>query len=131
MKEDNWSTGATWTCSGLLLAAGLTPCILFAVATHHLLWATLLLVTLPVALMPSLYLTLFSGRKDLQLYLGSLYIPAGLWVLLWSFIPETHGWVRDSLVASGCFLIALGLIFLFLFLSEYRDKKKRQEAAAG
>ncbi len=118
-RDDNaWSAAATWACFGAMLAGGLTPCVIYATATHRYGWAILFALTLlPAAAVP-VYLTVFAGRRNLRLYAGSLYLVSGLWVLLWSASPDVEGYVRDGLLGSGGFLFLLGLVFVVLYLSE-------------
>jgi hypothetical protein len=101
-----------------MLAAGLAPCVIYAIATHQLAWTSTLVLTLLPAVAVPVYLTLFAGHKNLRLYAGSLFMLSGLWVLLWSISPDTQGYVRDGLLGTGGFLFLLGLLLSLLFLTE-------------
>lgn len=135
MKNDSWSNTATWICSGLLLAAGLTSCVLYTIATHHFFWATMLTLTLFIVIGIPVYLCLFAGYRSLQLLAGSLYIPASLWVVLWSFLPEAQSYIRRGLLTTAAFLFLLGILFIYLFFTNtpapLRRPGRKGEAAIG
>jgi predicted membrane channel-forming protein YqfA (hemolysin III family) len=131
MKNDSWSATATWVCSGLLLAGGLIPCVLYTIATHHFLWAALLTLSLLIVTGIPVYLCLFAGYRSLQLFAGSLYVPAGLWVLLWSLLPEAQTYIKRGLLATGAFLFLLGLLFTYLFFSSRKAAEEGEGAGAG
>jgi hypothetical protein len=131
MKSDSWSNTATWICSGLLLAAGLTSCVLYTIATHHFFWATMLTLTLFIVIGIPVYLCLFAGYRSLQLFAGSLYIPASLWVVLWSLPSEAQGYIRRGLLTTGAFLFLLGILFLYLFFAKGKVAEEDEDAMAG
>ncbi len=129
--DNSWSATATWVCSGLLLAGGLIPCVLYTIATHHFLWATMLTLALCVVVGIPVYLCLFAGHRSLYLFVGSLYLPASLWVILWSLMPEAQSYIRRGLVATGAFLFLLGLLFVYLFFTKGKAAEEDEGAGAG
>ncbi len=131
-RGDNpWSAGATWACCAAVLAGGLTPCAVYAAATHRYGWAAAFALTLAVVAAVPLCLTVFAGRRSLRLFSGSLYLLSGLWILLWSASPDVEGYVLEGLLGTGGFLFLLGLLLTVIYLTEGAPAKGGPAARRG
>jgi uncharacterized paraquat-inducible protein A len=102
----------------VIALAGLAICLLYLSGTGKTAWFILFLVlVLCAVLLPAI---LMLKRRNLALLIAALYVPFGIWSLLFYFAPGVH-WAFNKVTSWGaiCFL-GIGLFSLYIFL---RDKR--------
>lgn len=103
----------------LVSAAAFTLCVLYLLGTGKAPWfGVLLAATFLLAAVPSLVL---SRWRNISLLAASLYLPLGLWALLWYLAPGVNWQMGDTMAWGGASFFALGSLGLYLF---FRDRMK-------
>ncbi len=115
-----WNTKVAWVGLALLLAAGMTPSLLFGYFTSRVYIGYIMAFTLvPVLCIPA-YIVIFRGMRNLQLNQAILYSLLGPWLLAWSFLPGVDAVQGRILLWFGGAATALGLGFMAVTLYSIR-----------
>lgn len=98
--------------------AGLALTILYLAGVGNFAWFLfLIMVMVGVVVIPSLMLL---KRRNLSLFLASLYLPLGIWVYLWYLAPGIN-WDRGKMTLWGAFaFLSVGLLATYLFIRDFR-----------
>lgn len=101
---------------------GLAICFLFLSGTGRFAWFVLLLLLMScVVACPSVVLL---KKRSLTLLISSLYIPLGAWLFLLYLAPGVHWEYKRSTAWGGFCFLGIGLLSLYLFLSDLRSLPK-------
>ncbi len=116
-----WNRRVAWIGFALMLAAGMTPSILYGYFTSRVYIGYIMAFALVIVLAIPTYLTLFRRIRNVQLNQAVLYSLMGPWLLAWSFLPGVDQGQGRTLLWFGAAATALGLVFLFVTLYSMRN----------
>ncbi len=115
-----WSTRVIWIGFALILAAGMTPSLLFGYFTGRVYIGYIMAFSFLLVLGVPAWVALFRKLRNLQLNQAVLYSLMGPWLLTWSFLPGVDPGQGRTLLWFGGAATALGLVFLVLTLYSMR-----------
>lgn len=115
-----WNPTVAWIGLLLMLAAGITPSILYGFFTSRVLLGFVMAFALVIVVGIPAYLALFRRMRNLQLGQAILYSLMGPWLLVWSFLPGVDSGQGRTLLWFGAAAAVLGLGFLFVTLYSMR-----------
>lgn len=115
-RPEAWSMGATRLGFILLLMAGASASILYGVGSGHLFRGIVQALLLIFVIGFPTYLVTNRGYRNMRLYSGLLYLLMGLWILLWTFLPEITGEVKRDLASIAFSLLLLGSVINATFI---------------
>lgn len=115
-----WSIRVAWIGLLLMLAAGMTPSILYGFFTSRIAIGFIMAFALMIVVSIPAYLAIFRKMRNIQLNQAILYSLLGPWLLIWSFLPGVDQGQGRTLLWFGAAATLLGLGFLFVTLYSIR-----------